>query len=139
MTKQNHQRSRPAASGIHPLAANGSAKPPHWLFAAAFDNGEHGCSKILAGICGLCDAHYRYMVSAIGSCSWDCYGWPADHFCHMPLSVPTCTPKTSCSIWCCRTTYSRHHMASAVVFNRFMMIGLGMLAEQLCRSCCARW
>ena len=28
MTKQNHQRSRPAASGIHPLTANGGAKPP---------------------------------------------------------------------------------------------------------------
>ena len=139
MTKQYYSQSRllhPEFIRSLPTAAQSRLIGS---FAAAFDNGEHGCSKILAGICGLCDAHYRYMVSAIGSCSWDCNGWPADHFCHRPLSVPTCTPKTSCSIWCCRTTYSRHHMASAVVFNRLMMIGLGMLAEQLCRSCCARW
>ena len=105
----------------------------------ASDIGEHGCWLVLAALCALYDAHNRYMVSAIVSCSRDRYGWAADHFCQMLLTAPACTPKTSCSIWCCRTTYSRHRKASLVVLYQMMIIGLGMLAEQLCRSCCACW
>jgi hypothetical protein len=109
------------------------------FFGVASDIGEHGCSKVLAALCALCDAHNRYIVSAIVSCSRNRYGWAADHLCHMPLTAPVCTPKTSCSIWCCRTTCSLHRKAYSVVFNRLMIIGLGVLAELLCRSCCAPW
>ena len=122
---------------------NSSAQCQRWrkaascFFGVASDIGEHGCWLVLAALCALYDAHNRYMVSAIVSCSRNRCGWAADHFCHMLLMAPACTPKTSCSIWCCRTTYSRHRKASLVVLNRLMIIGLGVLAELLCRSCCA--